>query len=191
MRTSNIRQSSSNKSIQRIVVSLNIKVGNYSTTSEFTLTDRSHMQYPLLIGRTMIQDIAVVDVSRDHIQGRNKDTYLILNTDDYDAAMKDGKDPNAEYKAKRASAAGQIAYPSNSYGSNLGPNSENALPVVRNARNNADTSNSSNTSKSSDNASDSKESASQDAADSAEPQAKEPAPEAATSDKDAQADASK
>lgn len=191
VRTSNIRQSSSNKSIQRIVVSLNIKVGNYSTTSEFTLTDRSHMQYPLLIGRTMIQDIAVVDVSRDHIQGRNKDTYLILNTDDYDAAMKDGKDPNAEYKAKRASAAGQIAYPSNSYGSNLGPNSENALPVVRNARNNADTSNSSNTSKSSDNASDSKESASQDAADSAEPQAKEPAPEAATSDKDAQADASK
>lgn len=134
VRTSNIRQSSSNKTIQRVVVSLNIKIGSYSTNSEFTLTDRSHMQYPLLIGRTMIQDIAVVDVSRDHIQGRNKDTYLILNADDYKEALKEGKDPNAEYKEKRASAAGQIAYPSTSYGSNLGPNSENALPVVRNAR---------------------------------------------------------
>lgn len=133
VRTSNIRQSSSNKTIQRVVVSLNIKIGNYSTTSEFTLTDRSHMQYPLLIGRTLIQDIAVVDVARDHIQGRNKDTYLILNADDYEEAIKEGKDPNAEYKAKRASAAGKIAYPSDSYGSNLGPNSEKALPAVRNA----------------------------------------------------------
>ena len=131
IRTSQIRQSSKNTLTERIVVSLNLKIGSFSTKSEFTLTDRTHMQYPLLIGRTLIQDIAVVDVARDHIQGRNKDTYLILNKDDYEAAMKAGKDPNAEFKQKHASSAGQIAHPSRSYGANLGTNSENALPVVR------------------------------------------------------------
>lgn len=131
VRTSQIRQSSKNTLTERIVVSLNLKIGSFSTKSEFTLTDRTHMQYPLLIGRTLIQDIAVVDVARDHIQGRNKDTFLILNKDDYEAAMKAGKDPNAEFKQKLASSAGQIAHPSRSYGANLGTNSENALPVVR------------------------------------------------------------
>ena len=131
VRTSQIRQSSKNTLTERIVVSLNLKIGSFSTKSEFTLTDRTHMQYPLLIVRTLIQDIAVVDVARDHIQGRNKDTYLILNKDDYEAAMKAGKDPNAEFKQKHASSAGQIAHPSRSYGANLGTNSENALPVVR------------------------------------------------------------
>lgn len=131
VRTSQIRQSSKNTLTERIVVSLNLKIGSFSTKSEFTLTDRTHMQYPLLIGRTLIQDIAVVDVARDHIQGRNKDTFLILNQNDYEAAMKAGQDPNAEFKQKHASSVGQIAHPSRSYGANLGTNSENALPVVR------------------------------------------------------------
>lgn len=131
VRTSQIRQSSKNTLTERIVVSLNLKIGSFSTKSEFTLTDRTHMQYPLLIGRTLIQDIAVVDVARDHIQGRNKDTFLILNKNDYEAAMKAGQDPNAEFKQKHASSVGQIAHPSRSYGANLGTNSENALPVVR------------------------------------------------------------
>ena len=131
VRTSHIRQSSKSTITERVVVSLNLKIGSFSTKSEFTLTDRTHMQYPLLIGRTLIQDIAVVDVARDHIQGRNEDTFLILNQDDYAAAMKAGKDPNAAFKQKHASMAGQIARPSSSYGANLGTNSENALPVVR------------------------------------------------------------
>ena len=131
VRTSQIRQSSKNTLTERVVVSLNLKIGSFSTKSEFTLTDRTHMQYPLLIGRTLIQDIAVVDVARDHIQGRNKDTFLVLNQIDYEAAMKAGQDPNAEFKQKHASSVGQIAHPSRSYGANLGTNSENALPVVR------------------------------------------------------------
>ena len=131
VRTSQIRQSSKNTLTERVVVSLNLKIGSFSTKSEFTLTDRTHMQYPLLIGRTLIQDIAVVDVARDHIQGRNKDTFLVLNQSDYEAAMKAGQDPNAEFKQKHASSVGQIAHPSRSYGANLGTNSENALPVVR------------------------------------------------------------
>lgn len=134
VRTSTIRQASKETTTERVVVSLTIKVGEYSTQSEFTLTDRSRMQYPLLIGRTLIQDIAVVDVSRDHIQGRNKETFLILNRDRYQENLKKGIDLNAEFKAKQAQMTGQIAYPSQEYGANLGPNSENALPVVRNAK---------------------------------------------------------
>lgn len=136
VRTSTIRQSSKETTTERVVVSLTVKIGDYSTQSEFTLTDRSRMQYPLLIGRTLIQDIAVVDVSRDHIQGRNKDTFLILNRDHYQENMKKGIDLNAEFKAKQALKTGQVAYPSSDYGANLGPNSENALPAVRNAKNN-------------------------------------------------------
>lgn len=134
VRTSTIRQASKETTTERVVVSLTIKVGEYSTQSEFTLTDRSRMQYPLLIGRTLIQDIAVVDVSRDHIQGRNKETFLILNRDHYQENMKKGIDLNAEFKAKQAQMTGQIAYPSQDYGANLGSNSENALPAVRNAK---------------------------------------------------------
>ena len=134
VRTSTIRQVSKHTTTERVVVALNVKVGDYSTTSEFTLSDRTRLQYPLLIGRTLMQDIAVVDVARDHIQGRNKDTFLILSREDYEKAMKAGKDPNAAYKQKQeaAAAVGQIARPSGEYGSNLGSNSENALPAVRN-----------------------------------------------------------
>lgn len=132
VRKSTIRQSSKETTTERVVVSLTIKVGSYSTQAEFTLADRTKLQYPLLIGRNIIQDIAVVDVSRDHIQARNKDTFLILSREDFEKNQKKGIDPNAEYKAKRASAAGQIAYPSQSYGANLGTNPEQALPVVRN-----------------------------------------------------------
>lgn len=134
VRTSTIRQVSKHTTTERIVVALNIKVGDYSTTSEFTLSDRTRLQYPLLIGRTLMQDIAVVDVARDHIQGRNKDTFLILSREDYQNAIKKGKDPNEEYLRKKeaADAVGQIAKPSDDYGANLGSNSENALPAVRN-----------------------------------------------------------
>lgn len=134
VRTSTIRQVSKHTTTDRVVVALNVKVGNYSTKSEFTLSDRTKLQYPLLIGRTLLQDIAVVDVSRDHIQGRNPDTYLILSREDYQKHMKKGQDPNAEFIKKRANeeAIGKVAHPAESYGANLGPNSENALPAVRN-----------------------------------------------------------
>lgn len=134
VRTSTIRQVSKHTTTERVVVALNVKVGNYSTKSEFTLSDRTKLQYPLLIGRTLLQDIAVVDVSRDHIQGRNPDTYLILSREDYQKHMKKGQDPNAEFMKKLANeeAIGKVAHPAASYGANLGPNSENALPAVRN-----------------------------------------------------------
>ncbi|MCX4186712.1 ATP-dependent zinc protease [Methylophaga sp. OBS4] len=65
-----IRQSSGDgdKLDRRPVVSLKVKVGNLIEDTEFTLTDRSHMLYPILLGREFLKDIAVVDVAKKFIQ---------------------------------------------------------------------------------------------------------------------------
>ena len=136
VRYSDIRQASSKETIRRYVVSLNIKVADYATQSEFTLHDRSRMQYALLIGRSLMQDIAVVDVSRDHVQGKpvsNNDAIplLILSHDDYEDAKKKGKNPNELYDKKKESKAGQIAYPQQEFGNSIGTDSKNALPLVQ------------------------------------------------------------
>lgn len=52
---------------KRPVVELLVRIGGVSHKSEFTLTDRQHMSYAVLIGRSFIQDVIVVDVSRDYI----------------------------------------------------------------------------------------------------------------------------
>ena len=136
VRYSDIRQASSKETIRRYVVSLNIKVADYATQSEFTLHDRSRMQYALLIGRSLMQDIAVVDVSRDHVQGKpvsNNDAIplLILSRYDYEDAKKKGKNPNELYDKKKESKAGQIAYPQQEFGNSIGTDSKNALPLVQ------------------------------------------------------------
>lgn len=67
-RIANIRQSSTNETDKRPVVRLTIRIGNMTDTAEFTLTDRSHMTYPILLGREFLKDIAVVDVAQKHVQ---------------------------------------------------------------------------------------------------------------------------
>mgnify|MGYP001777954876 FL=1 len=129
------RQSSKDTTTKRPVVSLNVKIGDYSTSSEFTLTDRSKMQYSLLIGRTFIQDIAVVDVSRQHIFERENNVLVLLNRDAYNAAKDKGINPNAEYDKQNINeSAGKIAYPADN-GANLGDDAEKALPPVIDKRN--------------------------------------------------------
>lgn len=49
---------------QRFSVMLNIKIGHLTLEREFTLTDRSAFDYPVLIGRNLLSGIAVVDVTR-------------------------------------------------------------------------------------------------------------------------------
>lgn len=51
----------------RLVVSLHVRIGGVVGETEFTLTDRTHMEYAVLIGRTFLQDVAVVDVSKEYI----------------------------------------------------------------------------------------------------------------------------
>ncbi len=129
VRYSDIRQSSKSETVRRPVVSLNLKIGDFSTSSEFTLADRTHMQYALLIGRTMLQDVAVVDVARSYIQKRaDPEGLILLNRDAYAKLEKEGINPNAAFDEKQKNAAGQIAYPSAQYGANLGTDPDKALP---------------------------------------------------------------
>ena len=57
---------------ERPVVNLHIRIGDIAYQTEFTLTDRLHMEYPILIGRTFIQDVILVDVSQEYIHPKYK-----------------------------------------------------------------------------------------------------------------------
>ncbi len=67
-RTIHVRQSSSTEASERYVVKGWIQVGDLQVETPFTLADRTHMNFGLLLGRTFFRDIAVVDVSRKFIQ---------------------------------------------------------------------------------------------------------------------------
>lgn len=55
------------KSIPREVVKLGIEIGDRKLSGEFTLNNRSNMLAPVLIGRTMLQELGVVDPGRIHL----------------------------------------------------------------------------------------------------------------------------
>lgn len=132
VRVTRVRQSSSSGFSYRLVVGLNVKIGNYSVYSEFNLMDRSHMDFPMLLGRSLLTDIAAVDVSRTFIQKRaDPDGLLIINRDLYNLLKKNGENVNKDYDLRMSlSQGGQPAQPDDSYGSNLGTDSTKALPEV-------------------------------------------------------------
>ncbi|OED44899.1 hypothetical protein ACH42_06410 [Endozoicomonas sp. (ex Bugula neritina AB1)] len=55
------------KAIERPVVSMTIVIGELTQQVMVTLTDREKYQYPLLIGRNFIQDLAIIDVNKKNI----------------------------------------------------------------------------------------------------------------------------
>lgn len=65
-----IRQASLEELERRPVVELWVKIGSVHEKAQFTLTDRTQMDYPILLGREFIQDVAFVDVSRDYIESK-------------------------------------------------------------------------------------------------------------------------
>ncbi|NIY81969.1 ATP-dependent zinc protease family protein [Vibrio hepatarius] len=67
-----IRQSSSEGTQRRAVVEAWIQIGDLESKTEFTLTDRTHLTFPLLLGRSFFKDIAVVDVARKYVQDKHK-----------------------------------------------------------------------------------------------------------------------
>lgn len=67
-----IRQASADDTDRRPVVALTMHIGKLSEKTEFTLTDRSQMAYPVLLGREFLKDIAVVDIARQNVQGTPK-----------------------------------------------------------------------------------------------------------------------
>ena len=67
-----IRQASADSVERRPVVALTMRLGRLAEKTEFTLTDRSQMTYPVLLGREFLKDIAVVDIARKNVQGNPK-----------------------------------------------------------------------------------------------------------------------
>lgn len=65
-RKTRIIQSVSDEFDRRLVVELSFAFGDITQVAEFTLTDRSHLSYPVLIGRNILKDVMVVDVSRSN-----------------------------------------------------------------------------------------------------------------------------
>ncbi|MEM9532546.1 MAG: ATP-dependent zinc protease [Pseudomonadota bacterium] len=70
VRTALIRQAGVPKPERRVVVDMAIRLGRELQTTEFTLTDRSHMTYPVLLGRAFLRDLYVIDVSQSFTHRR-------------------------------------------------------------------------------------------------------------------------
>lgn len=70
VRTTLIRQPGVPAPERRVVVDMDIRLGQELQTTEFTLTDRSHMTYPVLLGRAFLMDLYVIDVSRSFTHQR-------------------------------------------------------------------------------------------------------------------------
>lgn len=68
VRKARIKQASGQE--ERPVVSLEILLGSLAQTVELTLTDRTNLEFPLLLGRNFFMDIALVDVSKNNVQGK-------------------------------------------------------------------------------------------------------------------------
>ena len=69
-RTVLIRQLSSREPERRFVIELDIGLGDQLQTTEFTLTDRARMTYPISLGRAFVMDLYVIDVSRSYTHER-------------------------------------------------------------------------------------------------------------------------
>lgn len=63
-----IRQASSQELDRRPVAALTVRLGKMTEIAEFTLTDRTQMSYPILLGREFLRDVAVVDVAKSTVQ---------------------------------------------------------------------------------------------------------------------------
>lgn len=66
----------------RPVIELLMTLGPIRETVEFTLTDRRHLDYPILLGRRFLMDIAIIDVAEDFLHGRPEFTST---TDDVES----------------------------------------------------------------------------------------------------------
>jgi hypothetical protein len=62
-----IVQASTEEPERRPVVEMRVTVGKVTQNAEFTLSDRSSMEFPVLIGRNILRDVMLVDVSRSGI----------------------------------------------------------------------------------------------------------------------------
>lgn len=75
-----ILQSSADKPERRAVIELGIVIGNIRQEAEFTLSNRSHLDFQVLVGRNILRDLMIVDVGQSNIappklpEGRDRKT---------------------------------------------------------------------------------------------------------------------
>jgi hypothetical protein len=69
-----IIQASKDEADRRPVVELQFQIGRIKMLEEFTLEDRSHMDYQVLIGRNILRDLMVVDVAKEFLAPLPKET---------------------------------------------------------------------------------------------------------------------
>ena len=67
-----IKQRYTKESQQRPVIKLKVCIGKIEQTAEFTLADRSKFEFPVLIGRNVLTDVAIVDVSHEYLVSKRK-----------------------------------------------------------------------------------------------------------------------
>lgn len=51
---------------RRAVVELQFRIGDHEQKAEFTLSDRAHLTYALLIGRNILRDVMLIDVGKEY-----------------------------------------------------------------------------------------------------------------------------
>lgn len=62
-----ILQSSADKPERRAVIELGIVIGTIRQEAEFTLSNRSHLDFQVLVGRNILRDLMIVDVGQSNI----------------------------------------------------------------------------------------------------------------------------
>ncbi|MDV7103532.1 ATP-dependent zinc protease [Vibrio sp. TH_r3] len=72
LRWAKIKQANSTEAEKRPIVTAWIQVGDVKEKADFTLTDRKHLSYPVLLGQSYVRDIAVVDIGRKLVQPKKK-----------------------------------------------------------------------------------------------------------------------
>lgn len=105
-----IRQASADAADRRPVVRLTIKLGSLTEKAEFSLKDRSEMDFSLLLGREFIKDVAVVDVAREFVQPKPDVATLVpakrkVKADKPDASKAKPAKADAKPATKQPAAA--------------------------------------------------------------------------------------
>ena len=70
--------SSNGQSEERLIIKTRIAIGSHVFRAEFSLTDRSDMKFPILVGRTALRRGFLVDSSRSYLQSSAEERRRIL-----------------------------------------------------------------------------------------------------------------
>jgi hypothetical protein len=71
-RIAQIQRRGTDEMQKRPVVELDVSIGDLVTRIEVNLTDRTHFEFPVLIGRNFLSGQTLIDVSRAYLHGNPK-----------------------------------------------------------------------------------------------------------------------